>query len=78
MTKYKCIKEVQATLMGRKTAESLGLVRDRTGTNERGYHVIYDNGTYESWTPAEPFEKGYVEIERSIQKEGYTYSDSII
>ena len=62
MKKYKCIKEVQATLMGRKTAESLGLIRDKTGTNEKGYHVVY-SPEYESWTPAEPFERGYVEIE---------------
>ena len=56
---YKCTKIVQAKLMGRKTAEQLGLVRDNTGVNERGYHVVYDNGNYESWTPAEPFERGY-------------------
>ena len=56
---YQCIKVVQAKPMGRKTAQELGLVRDKTGINEKGYHVVYDNGNYESWTPAEPFEKGY-------------------
>ena len=61
--KYKCIKEVEAFPMGRTTAQAKGLVRDKVGINEKGYHVIYDNGAYESWSPADSFERGYIPIE---------------
>lgn len=59
MTKYKCIKEVIAKLMTRSEAQELKLVRDETNVDEDGYMVKY-NEEYSSWTPKEPFEKGYV------------------
>ena len=58
MKKYKCTKVVQATPMNRLEAEERGLVRDETGVDEPGYHVIY-NADYESWSPKEPFDEGY-------------------
>lgn len=59
MKKYKCIKEVMAKPMTRFEAQKLKLVRDKTNVDEDGYMVKY-NEEYSSWTPAEPFEKGYV------------------
>ena len=59
LKKYKCIKTVEAKQMDRFTAQEKGLVRDVTDVNEDGYLVKY-NEEYQSWTPKEPFEKGYI------------------
>ncbi|MCT4632800.1 MAG: hypothetical protein N4A76_08690 [Firmicutes bacterium] len=58
MRKYRCFKIVEAQPMDRLEAEELGLVRDKTGVLEKGYHVVYFKD-YESWTPAVPFEERY-------------------
>jgi hypothetical protein len=58
MKKYKCFKIVEARPMDRIIAEQKGLVRDKTGVSERGYHVRYSKD-YESWSPKAVFEAGY-------------------
>ena len=65
MKKYRCIKEVLAEPMTRFEAQELNLVRDETDVDEEGYLVKYSE-EYSSWTPKEPFEKGYLEIKKAI------------
>ena len=62
---YICIKTVKAKPMTRKEAEKLGLVRNPesdTAPDEKGYYVLYKDG-YESWSPKDVFEDGYVNNE---------------
>ena len=65
MKQYIGTKTVQAEPMSRGEAIERGLIRQSAeGNAERlnpymsGYHVVYEDG-YESWSPAEPFEKAY-------------------
>ena len=60
MTKYQSIKTVDAQPMDRIEAENAGLVRDKTGVDEPGYKIVYQDG-YTSWSPAAVFEQGYVQ-----------------
>ena len=62
---YKCTKTVEAKQMGRLEAEELGLVRDKTGTDEDGYFVKYSD-EYSSWSPKEQFENGYRKMSNSV------------
>lgn len=61
MKEYLCTKRVLAKPMTRFVAQELNLVRDVLDEDEEGYMVKY-NEEYSSWTPKEPFEKGYVEL----------------
>ena len=58
LEEYFCTKKVKAVGMSRQIAESLDLVRDKTGKDELGYYIKYEDG-YTSWSPKVVFEAGY-------------------
>ena len=63
MKKYIGTKQIEAEpmTMGEAYEKNLlqaGRVPDESEKDKPGYHVKYDGG-YESWSPAEPFEKAY-------------------
>ena len=62
--KYRSIKIVSADEMSYHLAGQNGLIRgyDNSKNDEDGYRVIYDKG-YESWSPKDVFEDGYIEID---------------
>lgn len=65
MRTYIGTKTVQARPMTRGEAETLlgrQLGDDTTTLDSQGYLVRYDSG-YESWSPSEPFERAYREVE---------------
>ena len=86
MRQYICTKTVWAEPMSRKEAEKRGLVRDVEPDNvpdEPGYHVLYKDG-YQSWSPKEAFEDGYVsnEIEKvaeddSVESKRFDFGNAI-
>jgi len=63
MKTYKSIKTVQAEPMTYHEAGKIGLIRDYSSTcgDSDGYKVVYKDG-YESWSPKETFEEGYIEV----------------
>ena len=63
MKKYICTKQMEAEPMTMGEAYEKNLLQAERVPNESektkaGYHVKYEDG-YESWSPAEPFEKAY-------------------
>ena len=63
MKKYIGIKQIEAEpmTMGEAYEKNLlqaGRVPNESEKTKAGYHVKYEGG-YESWSPAEPFEKAY-------------------
>lgn len=63
MKKYIGTKHIEAEpmTMGEAYEKNLlqaGRVPNGSEKNNAGYHVKYENG-YESWSPAEPFDKAY-------------------
>ena len=63
MKKYIGTKQIEAEPMTMGEAFEKGLLKAGRVPNESeksnaGYHVKYQDG-YESWSPAEPFEKAY-------------------
>lgn len=63
MKKYIGTKQIEAEPMTMGEAYEKNLLRARRVPNESekdkaGYHTKYEDG-YESWSPAEPFEKAY-------------------
>ena len=63
MKKYIGIKQIEAEpmTMGEAYEKNLlqaGRVPNESEKTKAGYHVKYEDG-YESWSPAEPFEKAY-------------------
>jgi len=61
---FRSVKTVNAVPMPYHEAGQAGLVRDYSAEEKQvnGYKVVYEDG-YESWSPAEAFEKGYMELD---------------
>jgi len=70
MMKYKCIKEVEATEMTYHEAGELGLIREYSPSKveQYGYKVVYKDG-YESWSPKDVFEDGYIMVSDACDEE---------
>lgn len=67
MKKYIGTKQVEAEPMTMGDAYNkgflqVGIVPSESEYNKVGYHVRYKGG-YESWSPAEPFEEAYKEVQ---------------
>jgi hypothetical protein len=73
LKEYQSIKTVKAAPMSYKEAGEKGLVRNYNPEAEDvdGYYVLYEDG-YESWSPKDTFEKGYVEIKKYSKTYGNT------
>lgn len=79
MKKYIGTKQVEAEpmTMGEAYEKSLlqaGRVPNDSERSKAGYHVKYDNG-YESWSPAEPFEKAYKLADTPLDRMNIEYSE---
>lgn len=74
MKQYKSVKTVHAEQMTSMEAIQKELIREDQLSKyenhiEDGYKVVYEDG-YESWSPAKPFEEGYV-LEEEGELGGY-------
>ena len=69
MESYQSIKKVQAEPMKYHKAGGCGLIRDYNAdeAEQEGYKVVYADG-YESWSPKEIFEEGYIQQEPKAGK----------
>ncbi|EGG55309.1 conserved domain protein [Paraprevotella xylaniphila YIT 11841] len=81
MKKYIGTKQIEAEPMTMGDAYEKGLLQAGKVPNENeksnaGYHVRYQDG-YESWSPAEPFEKAYKCADTFIDRLYIEYSDLI-
>ena len=65
---YYCTKMVMAAPMSKDEANKRGLIRDAYTEDEPGYYVRYEGG-YESWSPQQVFQNGYVEVREDTTKE---------
>jgi len=72
---YQSVKKVKAAPMNYHEAGKRGLIRDydEKAEEQEGYFVLYEDG-YESWSPKDAFEKGYVELLEV--KAGKTYGNT--
>ena len=71
MKQYTGTKTLQAEPMTYGEAHKRGLIRENAYVEEyndnKGYHVVYPDG-YESWSPAEVFEKSYKVSETPLDR----------
>lgn len=79
MKKYIGTKQIEAKLMTMGEAYEKGLLQagrvpSETEQDKPGYHVKYADG-YESWSPAEPFEKAYKCADTFIDRLYIEHSD---
>lgn len=77
MKKYIGTKQVEAEPMTRGDAWGKHLLREKpteVNFDEAGYHVKYKDG-YESWSPAEPFEEAYRQL--NDERKNMTFGDAI-
>lgn len=79
MKKYIGIKQVEAEPMSKGEAYENGLLRDHVAPNpkqkgEHGYHIKYEDG-YESWSPAEVFQRTYMVAESPLDRIKIEYDE---
>ena len=63
MKKYRCIKEVMAEPQKLTEEMAVRVKGSSSKVGDDGYKVVYEDG-YESWSPKDVFEKGYILIEK--------------